>query len=109
MKTFLIFLSLALFSMTAAPAVASHGEPTARPASDEIVLKVNGLVCDFCAQAIQKVFSRQDGVETVSVDLDHMEVRVQMQQSQDLPDELLAKLVTDSGYSLVEIVRHDHS
>ena len=34
----------------------------------EIVkIGVNGMVCDFCARAIEKVFMKQDAVESIDV------------------------------------------
>ena len=68
-----------------------------------VVAKVNGLVCDFCAQALRKVFKKEDAVETISVDLDAGEVRVFLKDGQNLSDERLAKLIRKSGYSLVDI------
>ena len=35
-----------------------------------IKIGVEGMVCDFCAQSIQKVFLKQAGVEKVDVNLD---------------------------------------
>jgi len=34
-----------------------------------VTVKVNGLVCDFCARALEKIFSKQDSVENIEVDL----------------------------------------
>ena len=68
-----------------------------------IVAKVNGLVCDFCAQALKKVFKKEDAVETISVDLDAGEVRIFLKDGQSLSDERVAKLIRKSGYSLVGI------
>ena len=38
--------------------------------SKTIKIGVEGMVCDFCAQSIQKVFLKQAGVERVDVNLD---------------------------------------
>ena len=38
-----------------------------------IKVDVEGLVCDFCAQSIEKVFMKQPGVEVVYVKLRMME------------------------------------
>jgi len=72
-----------------------------------IVAKVNGLVCDFCAQALKKVFKKEDAVETISVNLDAGEVRVFLKQGQTLSDDRLAKLIRKSGYSLVNIMHEN--
>jgi len=72
-----------------------------------IVAKVNGLVCDFCAQALKKVFKKEDAVETISVDLDAGEVRVFLKDGQSLSDKRVAKLIRKSGYSLVGITHEN--
>ena len=43
-----------------------------------IKVDVEGLVCDFCAQSIEKVFMKQPGVEVVYVNLDRGNVHIKM-------------------------------
>ena len=43
-----------------------------------IKIGVEGMVCDFCAQSIQKVFLKQPGVEKVDVNLEVGKVTVKM-------------------------------
>lgn len=82
----------------AAADIISEGTPT-------IVAKVNGLVCDFCAQALKKVFKKEDAVESLNVDLDAGEVRIGLKTGQTLSNERVAELIRKSGYSLVETKR----
>ena len=71
---------------------------------DNIVdVKVNGLVCDFCARALEKVFSRRTEVEGIDVDLDNGDVKVELKKGKKLDDKTLKQLVTDSGYSVVSV------
>lgn len=70
-----------------------------------IVAEVNGLVCDFCAQALKKVFKKEEAVDSIHVDLDAGEVRVTLLDGQELADERVAKLIRKSGYSLVSTSR----
>ena len=52
----------------------AHADMVAEPNTDAdpaasaqtVTAKVNGLVCDFCAQAVRKVFKKQDAVEFLS-------------------------------------------
>jgi copper chaperone CopZ len=74
-------------------------------AAQTITAKVNGLVCDFCAQAVRKVFKKQDGVESVNVDLDTGEIILGLKAGATLDDETISKLIRKSGYSLVSIDR----
>ncbi|KCZ61559.1 hypothetical protein L53_14495 [Hyphomonas sp. L-53-1-40] len=79
---------------------------TDMPASAQIVTaKVNGLVCDFCAQAVRKVFKKQDAVESVNVDLDNGEIVLGLKAGATMDDQTIEKLIRKSGYSLVRIDR----
>ena len=65
-----------------------------------IKIGVEGMVCDFCAQSIQKVFLRQAGVEKVDVNLDIGKVTVKMadvfQDDEDgISDERIKQLFLD--------------
>ena len=70
-----------------------------------IVATVNGLVCDFCAQALQKVFQKEEAVKALKVDLDAGEVRIFLKEGQMLSNAVVAKLIRKSGYSLVDTKR----
>ena len=78
--------------------------------SKTIKIGVEGMVCDFCAQSIQKVFLRQAGVEKVDVNLDIGKVTVKMadvfQDDEDgISDERIKQLFLDAGYSISKIER----
>lgn len=70
-----------------------------------VTAKVNGMVCDFCAQAVMSIFGKEDAVDTVEVDLDNGEIRIATKVGEDLTDARVEELVTESGYDLVEIIR----
>lgn len=84
-------------------------EADADPAASAqtVTAKVNGLVCDFCAQAVRKVFKKQEAVESVKVDLDNGEIVLGLKTGADMDDETIGKLIRKSGYSLVSIDRGD--
>jgi len=69
----------------------------------QTAVKVNGMVCDFCARAVEKVFSKQDEVKAIDVDLDSGNIIVEMNPNQSLSEEKIAELVTNSGYDIVGI------
>lgn len=103
MKSAFVALAVAL---AAAPAIAEETAPAAAEAASEtVVAKVNGMVCDFCAQAVTKVFKREDAVESVNVDLDNGAITIAMKPGQSLDDARVAELVKKSGYALVAIER----
>ncbi|WP_448581426.1 heavy-metal-associated domain-containing protein [Thermaurantiacus sp.] len=70
-----------------------------------VTVKVNGLVCDFCARSIEAVMKRRKDVERVHVDLDKGEVHVALRADATLSDPELAKLILDSGYAVSAITR----
>ena len=75
-----------------------------------IKIGVEGMVCVFCAQSIQKVFLRQAGVAKVDVNLDIGKVIVKMadvfQDDEDgISDERIKQLFLDAGYDVSKIER----
>lgn len=68
-------------------------------------VKVNGLVCDFCARALEKVIGERDDVKDLNVDLDRGLVSVHMKPGESIGDAELKELVTDSGYDVAGIER----
>ena len=71
----------------------------------EIKVGVNGMVCSFCAQGIQKKFSEQAAVKSVFVSLgDHL-VKLDLKDGQNLDDEKIKQVLTDAGYTVTGIDR----
>lgn len=68
-----------------------------------IDIAVNGLVCDFCARALEKVIGKRDDVLGIDVDLDNSKVIVAMKEGKTIDDETLTELINDSGYNVVTI------
>jgi len=75
------------------------------PNGEIVEVKAFGLVCDFCANAIEKVFMRQDEVCGIDVSLAKHQIIIALKEGQQLNDEEITKLVTDSGYNVKEINR----
>lgn len=92
----------------AAPATAQQPAPaTASPAAHAsgATVRVNGLVCDFCVQAVTRTFRRQPAVADVHVDLDAKVIHLRFKPGRSMPDAAIADLVTKSGYNVVGIER----
>lgn len=68
---------------------------------------VNGLVCDFCARSLEKMFGKQDAVDHISVDLDEKLVTINFKDGKTLDDDTITKLITDAGYNVEKIHRMD--
>ncbi len=110
MKLSNILLSSALIALSplagaAQTATAPAPAEAAQTAGEQVIARVNGLVCDFCAVALVKTFGREDAVHHVDVDLDASEVRIAMKPGQTLDDARIRDLIRRSGYALVGIER----
>ena len=73
--------------------------------SKKINVFVNGLVCDFCARSIEKIFKKNDSVYDIEVNLEKMLITIQMNENKTLDNETIKKLINDSGYDVTEIYR----
>lgn len=93
-----IILTFAVIMSLSMPTFASAG--AAR-------VDVNGLVCDFCARALEKVFGKQEAVDSIHVDLDTKIITIHFHDGQNLDDETITKLITDSGYNVEGISRDE--
>ena len=70
-----------------------------------IEMKVNGLVCGFCAQGIEKTLRKNPATADVVVSLEDRLVAVATKEGQDISDDDLKKALTSSGYDLKAIER----
>lgn len=74
-----------------------------------IELTVNGLVCGFCAQGIEKTLRRNSATDDVFVSLENRLVAVATKPDTDIPDDVLRKALQDAGYDVKAIARTDRS
>ncbi len=74
-----------------------------------IEMDVNGLVCAFCAQGIEKTLKALPETQAVFVSLEHRIVAVQLKDGVDIDDATLRKAITNAGYAVVAIRRSDVS
>lgn len=103
-----LFVACALALASAAPAAAQPNRPQAQkaaPIAADAVISVNGLVCDFCAQAIEKSFRRRTEVNDIRVDLTAKLVSIDFKPNTTLDDATLRRIVTNAGYTVVSIRR----
>lgn len=74
-----------------------------------IEMKVNGLVCGFCAQGIEKTLRRNSATADVLVSLENRLVAVSTKEGTDIPDTDLHKALTEAGYEVKAIERTGRS
>lgn len=70
-----------------------------------IEMKVNGLVCSFCAQGIEKTLRKNPATVDVVVSLENRLVAVATHDGQDIADATLTKALRDAGYDVKSIAR----
>jgi copper chaperone CopZ len=95
MKRFQLLLAVTLLAIAASSAAAT------------IEMTVNGLVCAFCAQGIEKKLKKFPATAEVVVSLEHRLVAVSLKDGQDIPDADLRKALTDAGYTVKDISRSE--
>ena len=65
-------------------------------------IEVNGMVCAFCAQGIEKSLNNIDTTKDVYVNLDAGFVILES-QSEGLAEEKIKKIIVDAGYDVTQI------
>jgi len=75
--------------------------------ADTIEMHVNGLVCAFCAQGIEKKLRKFPATADVVVSLEQRLVAVALKDGQDIPDTELRKALTNAGYTVTTIARSE--
>lgn len=70
-------------------------------AQQTLIATVNGMVCAFCAQGIDKKLRSQPQTEDVFVDLQNRIVALQFKSGQSLPVDRIKSLIEDAGYDVV--------
>lgn len=72
-----------------------------------VVAEVLGVVCDFCAVAMNKIFGRQEEVAAVYVDLDTKALNLVFKPGASLDDDAIAALAVQAGYRIAAVHRSD--
>ena len=79
--------------------------PVAQKSINSITVKVNGLVCSFCAQGIKKRFLALPSVQSVQVSLGKKTVVIELKPNAVLSDKVIEATVKEAGYNLVRVER----
>lgn len=89
----LLFISLILSTLITNAAFAAQ----------TIKANVNGMVCAFCAQGIEKKMRALSQTKDVYVNLKQRVVAVELKEGQTLPNETVKDLIKDAGYEVTSI------
>ena len=70
-----------------------------------MTVAVEGMVCDFCAQAIEKVFMKREEVAGITVNLDDQNVIISLKSEKDIENTIIEELFLNAGYNVQTIDR----
>ena len=70
-----------------------------------VVAEVLGVVCDFCATAMNKIFSAREEVAAVYVDLDTKALNLVLKAGSDLDNATIESLAVQAGYRIAAVHR----
>ncbi len=97
MRHLILFLFILFTSTTSAATEAQKPQ--------DVLVNVKGMVCDFCAQGLTKLFGTREEVKEIKVDLEAGTVEIAFTEDKTLSDDEIGKIVTDNGLSVESIVR----
>jgi copper chaperone CopZ len=72
-------------------------------AADSVKATVNGMVCAFCAQGIEKRLSALPTTKAVFVDLKRKIVAVEAMDGLKIDGKVITAAITDAGYDVVKL------
>ncbi len=96
-----VILATIFILLSISPSFASETEK-----ANDVVVNVNGMVCDFCAQGLKKLFGEREEVKDIAIDLEAGTVALDFAENKTLKDEEIEKIIKDNGISVVSIKRH---
>ncbi|MGA0882694.1 MAG: heavy-metal-associated domain-containing protein [Burkholderiaceae bacterium] len=91
MKTIIAVIALSALLSTSALAATSYK------------IGVNGMVCSFCAQGIEKRLSDMPQTAAVFIDLKQKVVAMELKPGANVDEQVIKKEIIDSGYDVTRI------
>lgn len=77
-------------------------------AAQTIKANVNGMVCAFCAQGIEKKMRALSQTKDVYVNLKQRVVAVELKEGQTLTNDKVKAIIKDAGYDVTSIEMSEH-
>ena len=71
----------------------------------DIVISVDGMVCSFCVQGVERTMRRIDAVADVALSLESKTISLWLKSGQDVEDEFLKKQIKASGFDATAVTR----
>lgn len=89
--------------IAASTMLAGAAVSTSAMAVESVKATVNGMVCAFCAQGIEKRLSMMPATKAVFVDLKRKIVAVEAREGQKLDGKLITAEIADAGYDVTKL------
>ncbi len=102
MKFFILIIATYTFLTVT---VDKHVNSQNKTHGEVLYISVNGLVCDFCARSIEKLFIKKESVDHINVNLEKMLITINLKKGKNLDNESIKQVIKDSGYDIKEIYR----
>ena len=102
MKTFTSLIAMKSMATCAGIVWAMASFNTAA-AAESVKATVNGMVCSFCAQGIEKTLLKMPQTKAVFVDLKKKVVAVEAKDGQTLDSKMIAAEIKEAGYDVVKL------
>jgi copper chaperone CopZ len=96
-------MSICTVLMTAAMISLLSVQVSAEQATQSTVFTVNGMVCAFCAQGIEKKLSAMPEVQAVHVSLEEKVVVVEAKSGEVLNAIAITAEIKDAGYDVTKV------
>lgn len=91
------------FIASCASLTLASGSLSSAIAAETVKATVNGMVCAFCAQGIEKRLSKMPATKAVFVDLKKKIVAVEAKDGQTLDGKAISHEITEAGYDVVKL------
>ena len=77
----------------------------AKPGLARIAVEINGMVCSFCVQGIERKLGSLPATQATKVDIKNHVVNITLRPGQSISDDQLRKLIRDAGFDVRNIRR----
>jgi len=100
-------LLLTLFLLTACTQnqPAPNNQIPQQLSDNQILITTQGMVCDFCASGLERLFGYHDAVNNVAIDFDTGSVLLNIHPNKIITDDAIKDVITGNGFDLVSIKR----
>jgi len=100
---FAAHLRRAMLSLVFVTAAALVAPAWSAAVGSRVEVTVNGMVCSFCAQGLERNLRRLPATQAVSVDLQQHRITISLKPGAALDDQQIRKVIRDSGFDVREI------